>query len=131
VRVDVRHRGGIIVNTFLTTERGCSGTHSSYSHGTYASTCTGTICDTEYALRLIERGVPLAQVHDLLGHASITTTAPYDNQKLEKPSSSHRTTRERNMVRRSAALDRVTAIPSSFVKNSTDLSDSVPEPAYC
>jgi site-specific recombinase XerD len=28
----------------------------------------------EYASRLIEQGVPLAQVRDLLGHASITTT---------------------------------------------------------
>ena len=29
----------------------------------------------EYASRLVEHGVPLAQVRDLLGHASITTTA--------------------------------------------------------
>jgi hypothetical protein len=34
-----------------------------------------------------ERGVPLAQVRDLLGHASITTTERYDNQKLEFTSS--------------------------------------------
>jgi hypothetical protein len=37
----------------------------------------------EYASRLVERGVPLAQVHDLLGHASILTTERYDNQRLE------------------------------------------------
>ena len=37
----------------------------------------------EYASRLVERGVPLAQVRDLLGHASITTTERYDNQKFE------------------------------------------------
>jgi integrase len=37
----------------------------------------------EYASRLVEKGVPLAQVRDLLGHASITTTERYDNQKLE------------------------------------------------
>ena len=37
----------------------------------------------EYASRLVERGVPLAQVRDLLGHASISTTERYDNQKLE------------------------------------------------
>jgi hypothetical protein len=37
----------------------------------------------EYASRLVERGVPLAQVRDLLGHGSITTTERYDNQKLE------------------------------------------------
>jgi hypothetical protein len=32
---------------------------------------------------LVERGVPLAQVRDLLGHASILTTERYDNQRLE------------------------------------------------
>ena len=37
----------------------------------------------EYASRLVERGVPLAQVRDLLGHASIITTERYDTQKLE------------------------------------------------
>ena len=37
----------------------------------------------EYASRLIERGAPLAQVRDLLGHASILTTERYDNQRLE------------------------------------------------
>ena len=37
----------------------------------------------EHASRLVEKGVPLAQVRDLLGHASITTTERYDNQKLE------------------------------------------------
>jgi site-specific recombinase XerD len=36
-----------------------------------------------YASRLVERGVPLAQVRDLLGHASILTTERYDNQTLE------------------------------------------------
>jgi hypothetical protein len=30
----------------------------------------------------VEHGVPLAQVRDLLGHASITTTERYDNQTL-------------------------------------------------
>ena len=37
----------------------------------------------EYASRLVEKNVPLAQVRDLLGHASITTTERYDIQKLE------------------------------------------------
>ena len=37
----------------------------------------------EYASRLVERGVPPARVRDLLGHASITTTERYDNQKPE------------------------------------------------
>ena len=37
----------------------------------------------EYASGLVEKNVPLAQVRDLLGHASITTTERYDNQKLE------------------------------------------------
>jgi len=34
-------------------------------------------------VEVVEKGVPLAQVRDLLGHASITTTERYDNQKLE------------------------------------------------
>jgi hypothetical protein len=37
----------------------------------------------EYASRLVEKNVPLAQVRDLLGHASIMTTERYDNQKIE------------------------------------------------
>jgi integrase len=36
----------------------------------------------EYGSRLSERGVPLGQVRDLMGHASITTTERYDNQTL-------------------------------------------------
>ena len=47
------------------------------------STCGGTTSGTSTRPRLVERGVPLAQVRDLLGHASITTTERYDNQKLE------------------------------------------------
>ena len=31
----------------------------------------------------MERGVPLSQVRDLLGHASIVTTVRYDNQRFE------------------------------------------------
>ncbi|MCK7506032.1 MAG: tyrosine-type recombinase/integrase [Desulfobacterales bacterium] len=37
----------------------------------------------ECASRLVERGVPLAQVRDLLGHASITHHGRYDSQTLE------------------------------------------------
>ena len=37
----------------------------------------------EYASKLVERSVPLDQVRDLLGHASIVTTERYDNQRLE------------------------------------------------
>jgi hypothetical protein len=37
----------------------------------------------EYASRLVERGVPLAEVRDPLGHASILTTERYDNRRLE------------------------------------------------
>jgi len=37
----------------------------------------------EYASRLAERGVPLSQIRDLLGHASIVTTERYDNQRPE------------------------------------------------
>jgi site-specific recombinase XerD len=32
---------------------------------------------------MVERGVPLAQVRELLGHASILTTERYDNQRLK------------------------------------------------
>ena len=38
----------------------------------------------EYASRLVERGAPLSQVRDLLGHALIVTTERYDNQQLER-----------------------------------------------
>jgi len=44
----------------------------------------------EYASRLVERGVPLAQVRDLLGHASIITTERYDTQTLESLQSAAR-----------------------------------------
>ena len=37
----------------------------------------------EYASRLVERGVPLSQVRDLLGHASIQTTARYAHVNLQ------------------------------------------------
>ena len=37
----------------------------------------------EYASRLVELGVPLSQVRDLLGHASIVTTERYDRQRFE------------------------------------------------
>ena len=37
---------------------------------------------SEYASRLVEHGVPLSQVRDLLGHASILTTERYDRQSL-------------------------------------------------
>jgi integrase len=37
----------------------------------------------EYASRLVERGVPLSQVRDLLGHSSIVTTERYDRQTFK------------------------------------------------
>lgn len=37
----------------------------------------------EYASRLVECGVPLARVRDLLGHVSILTTERYDNERME------------------------------------------------
>jgi integrase len=36
-----------------------------------------------YGTRLTAKGVPLSQVRDLMGHASITTTERYDNQTQE------------------------------------------------
>ena len=55
---------------------------SSSAHGSDAL-CRAWHKRHEYASRLVERGVPLAQVRDLLGHASILTTERYDNQRLE------------------------------------------------
>lgn len=37
---------------------------------------------SEYASRLVERGVPLSQVRDLLGHCSIVVTERYDRQVM-------------------------------------------------
>ena len=37
---------------------------------------------SEYASRLVEHGVPLSQVRDLLGHCSIVVTERYDRQVL-------------------------------------------------
>jgi integrase len=37
---------------------------------------------SEYASRLVENGVPLSQVRDLLGHCSIVVTERYDRQTL-------------------------------------------------
>lgn len=37
---------------------------------------------SEYASRLVEKGVPLSQVRDLLGHCSIVVTERYDRQVL-------------------------------------------------
>jgi hypothetical protein len=34
---------------------------------------------------LVEKGVPLSQVRDLLGHSSIVTTERYDRQRFEAP----------------------------------------------
>ena len=71
----------------------------------------------------VEKGVPLAQVRDLLGHASITTTERYDSQKLE------------NLQLAAAKLEsdktfdapaRASVSPSNcqdFVKNSADRGD--------
>jgi len=38
---------------------------------------------SEYASRLVERGVPLSQVRDLLGHCSIIVTERYDRVRLD------------------------------------------------
>jgi integrase len=39
---------------------------------------------SEYASRLVEKGVPLSQVRDLLGHCSIVVTECYDRQVLAR-----------------------------------------------
>jgi integrase len=38
---------------------------------------------SEYASRLVEHGVPLSQVRDLLGHCSIVVTERYDRVRLD------------------------------------------------
>lgn len=38
---------------------------------------------SEYASRLVEHGVPLSQVRDLLSHCSIVVTERYDRQTLD------------------------------------------------
>ena len=53
----------------------------------------------EYASRLVERGVPLAQVRDLLGHASITTDRALRQPKAGEPADRHREAGERTHVR--------------------------------
>jgi integrase len=71
----------------------------------------------EYASRLVEKGVPLAQVRDLLGHASITTTERYDNQKLE------------NLQAAAARLERgetFTPPPTAMVENEAQTGDRKP-----
>src|SRR6476659_4152217 len=37
---------------------------------------------SQYASRLVEKGVPLSQVRDLLGHCSIVVSERYDRQVL-------------------------------------------------
>jgi hypothetical protein len=51
--------------------------HPAQSHAIHLATMHAKAHDA------VEEGVPLAQVRDLLGHASITTTERYDNQTLE------------------------------------------------
>jgi integrase len=76
----------------------------------------------EYASRLVEQGVPLAQVRDLLGHASITTTERYDNQKLENLQAAAAKL-ERGLVFDAAPLPRAQA-PASPPPDSIDLKAS-------
>jgi integrase-like protein len=66
----------------------------------------------EYA-RLVERGVPLAQVRDLLGRASITTTERYDNQKLENLQAAALSSRAAS---RSTRATRIAFKPASMMR---------------
>src|SRR5688572_27378587 len=60
---------------------------------------------------LVERGVPLAQVRDLFGHASILTTERYDNQKLEALQAAvERLEGGKTFDPRTGALDRLSRI---------------------
>ena len=84
----------------------------------------------EYASRLVERGVPLAQVRDLLGHASITTTERYDNQKLENlQAAAARLERGREFDVNPAATPASGTSCQVFVKNSAaEPSHATPNP---
>ena len=75
----------------------------------------------EYASRLVERNVPLAQVRDLLGHASIVTTERYDNQRLEALQAA--------VARLEAgkAFDAVTDATDNFSRRSTEVSPAKAE----
>jgi hypothetical protein len=72
----------------------------------------------EYASRLVERGVPLAQVRDLLGHASIITTERYDNQTLENLQAAAAKL-ETGKLEVPAAATTGTNLPVSFKKSSS------------
>jgi integrase len=74
----------------------------------------------EYASRLVAKNVPLAQVRDLLGHASITTTERYDNQKLENLQAAAARL-ERGETFDPTPQDAISlSIRQDFVKNSAD-----------
>ena len=62
----------------------------------------------EYASRLVERGVPLAQVRDLLGHASATTIR---SSRVSRPRPRDSRPRRASIRRRKASI---TDRPSSF-----------------
>jgi len=84
----------------------------------------------EYASRLVERSVPLAQVRDLLGHASITTTERYDNQRLEAlQAAAERLESGKEFDRRSETPDKVSRIfQDRAEKRTAGLGDDTPPP---
>lgn len=77
----------------------------------------------EYASRLVERGVPLSQVRDLLGHASITTTERYDNQTTESLQAAARLERGETFDS-SSPRAQISKFQDSFKIMSDDVSDS-------
>jgi len=68
----------------------------------------------EYASRLVERGVPLSQVRDLLGHASIVTTERYDNQRPEP------------LFEAAARLESVAGVSRIFQESKSAVPESTP-----
>ena len=69
----------------------------------------------EYASRLVERGVPLSQVRDLLGNASIATTERFTTTGYRRHSS-----RLRSVWRPANLLRSLTQTPTSDETESTD-----------
>ena len=80
----------------------------------------------EYASRLVERGVPLSQVRDLLGHASIATTERYDNQRLEALQAAAETLESEKEFDRNESSDRTKFQESFKIDPQGEASDPAP-----
>jgi len=78
----------------------------------------------EYASRLVERGVPLSRVRDLLGHASITTAERYDNQTIQSLQAAVQRLERGQTFDSSSPRAQISKFQDSFKIASDDASDS-------